>query len=275
MLRLPFRTRTWRGAAGEFNGSGTGSSMDFQDHRAYSPGDDPRHINWNAYARTGQYSMKLFREEIRPVVDLILDASPSMFFLPEKEKRTLELLQFLTESSLAAGATVSIIAIHGDTHTRIEPETLRGKPSLQTLISLSPAHPDAPPDLSRLQLRPLAIRAFISDLLYQAEPSAILRTLGHAQGTPIIFSPFLQTEAAPDWSGNYEFIDPELGTRHPHRIEAHTLRRYLDAYTRHFDLWKNAALRHQTPFARIPCEPDLITTLYQHALPTKALETIK
>ncbi|MFN9663179.1 MAG: DUF58 domain-containing protein, partial [Akkermansiaceae bacterium] len=26
--------------------------MDFQDHRSYSPGDDPRHINWQAYART-------------------------------------------------------------------------------------------------------------------------------------------------------------------------------------------------------------------------------
>jgi uncharacterized protein (DUF58 family) len=75
-------------AAGEFTGSGSGASMDLQDHRAYSPGDDPRHINWQAYARTGQYSMKLFREEIRPVVDLILDASSSMFFSPEKASRT-------------------------------------------------------------------------------------------------------------------------------------------------------------------------------------------
>ena len=49
-----------------FSGSGTGSSLDFQDHRAYSPGDDPRHINWQAYARTGSYTMKLFREEVRP-----------------------------------------------------------------------------------------------------------------------------------------------------------------------------------------------------------------
>ncbi|MEJ6642028.1 MAG: DUF58 domain-containing protein [Akkermansiaceae bacterium] len=39
-----------------------GSALYFQDHRAYSPGDDPRHINWQAYARTGQYTMKLYRE---------------------------------------------------------------------------------------------------------------------------------------------------------------------------------------------------------------------
>ncbi|MGB1261127.1 MAG: DUF58 domain-containing protein, partial [Akkermansiaceae bacterium] len=68
-LTLPLRSQVWRGMAGEFQGAGTGSSIDFQDHRAYMPGDDPRHINWQAYARTGNYSMKLYREEVRPVID--------------------------------------------------------------------------------------------------------------------------------------------------------------------------------------------------------------
>ncbi len=90
-LRLPLRTRTWQGQAGEFSGGGTGSSLDFQDQRAYAPGDDPRHINWQAYARTGSYTMKLFREEVRPVVDLILDASESMFFDEKKSARVAEL----------------------------------------------------------------------------------------------------------------------------------------------------------------------------------------
>ena len=58
-LRLPLGAQAWKGQAGEFRGAGVGSSIDFQDHRDYSPGDDPRHINWQAYARTGQYSMKL------------------------------------------------------------------------------------------------------------------------------------------------------------------------------------------------------------------------
>ena len=67
-----------------------------------------------------------------------------------------------------------------------------------------------------------------------------------------IFAPCLESEARPDWSGNYEFIDPEDETRHPHRIEPVTLRRYLEAYTNHFALWKNAARRHQAALARIP-----------------------
>jgi uncharacterized protein (DUF58 family) len=87
VLKLPFRQQRWRGHAGEFLGGGTGSSLDFQDHRLYLPGDDPRQINWQAYARTGTYSMKLYREEVRPLVDVIMDVSASMFAFPAKEQR--------------------------------------------------------------------------------------------------------------------------------------------------------------------------------------------
>ena len=268
MLRLPFRNKTWRGAAGEFAGSGTGASMDFQDHRAYSPGDDPRHINWNAYARTGQYSMKLFREEIRPVVDLIVDASPSMFFTSEKDTRTREIVRFLVDSSLSAGASVHIHAIGGtlaDPLIKTPIHHLGEIPGATTLES----------QLARLPLRPAALRVFVSDLLFQADPTPLLRHLTHRQGTPIVFSPFLETEANPAWSGNYDFIDAEANTRHPHRIEPATLRRYRESYTAHFALWKEAAIRHQCPLARIPCEQPLIPALYQHALPVKALEPSK
>ncbi|MDP4624468.1 MAG: DUF58 domain-containing protein [Akkermansiaceae bacterium] len=275
MLRLPFRTRVWRGAAGEFAGSGTGASMDFQDHRAYSPGDDPRHINWNAYARTGQYSMKLFREEIRPVVDLILDASPSMFFSPEKEKRTAELLVFLADSSLAAGASVRIYAMNGDAQLAIDPMTLKSGRWQNDIKALAPTTPGAPPEIHRLPLRSHALRVLLSDLLFPADPKPILQTLGQKQGTPILFSPFTEAESAPAWTGNYDFVDAELKTKHPHRIEPATLRRYHEAYASHFNLWKDTALRHQAPLARIPCEPDLIPALYQHALPVKAVETTK
>ena len=59
---LPLKDRNWRGSSGDYAGTGVGSSLDFQDHRSYMPGDDPRHINWQAYARTGNYSLKLYRE---------------------------------------------------------------------------------------------------------------------------------------------------------------------------------------------------------------------
>jgi uncharacterized protein (DUF58 family) len=273
-LRLPLRSRSWKGQAGEFAGSGTGSSLDFQDHRAYSPGDDPRHINWQAYARTGTYTMKLFREEVRPVVDLVLDASESMFFEDRKAARTAELFYFLTESCAAAGASLTIHAVRGDGSAQLDPATLRSHQWLETARSIPVTDPSSAPDLAKVPLRANAIRVFLSDLLFAGDPEPMLRHLGQRHGSIVIFSPWLASEAHPDWSGNYEFIDPERHSRHPHRIEPVTLSRYLEAYTNHFALWKNATRRHQAALARIPVEEELSTALYREAVPARALESV-
>jgi uncharacterized protein (DUF58 family) len=273
-LRLPLRSRSWKGQAGEFAGSGTGSSLDFQDHRAYSPGDDPRHINWQAYARTGTYTMKLFREEVRPVVDLVLDASESMFFEDRKAARTAELFYFLTESCAAAGASLTIHAVRGDGSAQLDPATLRSHQWLETARSIPVTDPSSAPDLAKVPLRANAIRVFLSDLLFAGDPEPMLRHLGQRHGSIVIFSPWLASEAHPDWSGNYEFIDPERHSRHPHRIEPVTLSRYLEAYANHFALWKNATRRHQAALARIPVEEELSTALYREAVPARALESV-
>ncbi len=274
-VRLPLRSRVWKGQAGEFTGGGTGSSMDFQDHRAYSPGDDPRHINWQAYARTGSYTMKLFREEVRPVVDLILDASESMFFDAAKVARTAELFYLIAESSLAAGASLALHAVRGDTTLPLDPATLRSHQWLEAARKLPATDAAKSPDLTRLPLRTNAIRVFLSDLLFAADPEPILRHLSQRHGSVIIFSPFLESEARPEWSGNYEFIDPERNSHHPHRIEPATLRRYQEAYVNHFALWKQHARRHQAAFARIPAEEDLASVLFREAVPAGALEPSK
>jgi uncharacterized protein (DUF58 family) len=271
-FRLPLRSKVWRGQTGEFAGGGTGSSMDFQDHRAYSPGDDPRHINWQAYARTGSYTMKLFREEVRPVVDLILDASESMFFDEKKAARTAELFYLIAESSQAAGASLAIHAVRGDASLTLDPTALRTHQWLENARALTATDSAKAPDLSRLQLRANAIRVFLSDLLFTADPEPILRHLTHRHGSVVIFSPFLEAEARPAWSGNYEFIDPERRTHHPHRIEPATLRRYEEAYIHHFALWKQQARRHQAALARISSEDDLHSALLREAVPARALE---
>lgn len=271
-LRLPLRSRVWRGQAGEFAGGGTGSSMDFQDHRAYSPGDDPRHINWQAYARTGSYTMKLFREEVRPVVDLILDASESMFYDEAKATRTAELFYLIAESSQAAGASLALHAVRGDATLALDPATLRSHQWLATARALPATDSANAPDLTRLPLRANAIRVFLSDLLFPADPEPLLRHLGQRHGSLVILAPFLASEARPAWSGNYEFIDPERHSHHPHRIEPATLRRYQEAYVNHFALWKQHARRYQAALARIPVEEDLATVLFREAVPAGALE---
>lgn len=272
-VRLPLRSRVWKGQAGEFAGAGTGSSLDFQDHRLYVPGDDPRHINWQAYARTGQYSMKLYREEVRPVVDLVLDVSDSMFFDPQKSTRVTDLFYLCTESAQRSGASLHIFLIKGDAVRPIPYEVVATHQWLNIAKELSATDPAMAPQLHRVPLRANAIRILISDLLFPGEPDPLLRTLHQRQGSGIVLAPFLEAEINPDWAGNYEFVDPERRSKHPHRIEPSTLRRYKEAYVQHFSLWKNASLRQQILMARVPCEPELQKALHAEAIVIGALET--
>ena len=57
-----------------------GASIEFKDYRSYVHGDDPRTIDWAAYARLDELVIKLFRQEEELDLWLLLDASGSMDF---------------------------------------------------------------------------------------------------------------------------------------------------------------------------------------------------
>ncbi|MDT8398127.1 MAG: DUF58 domain-containing protein [Pseudomonadales bacterium] len=57
-----------------------GFSQEFVEYRAYVEGDDPRHIDWNVFARTDRTYIKRFLGETNSHLMLLLDASASMGF---------------------------------------------------------------------------------------------------------------------------------------------------------------------------------------------------
>lgn len=57
-----------------------GRGMDYQESRAYQPGDDIRAMDWRVTARAGEPHTKLFREERERPVVLCLDLGPNMCF---------------------------------------------------------------------------------------------------------------------------------------------------------------------------------------------------
>ncbi|BDS06398.1 hypothetical protein NT6N_14380 [Oceaniferula spumae] len=270
-LTLPFRSQVWRGMAGEFQGAGTGSSIDFQDHRAYVPGDDPRHINWQAYARTGNYSMKLYREEVRPVIDIIMDASESMFFETDKAERSAELFYFAVLSAVQAGASTRLHVLRGDGYREIPMDAVNSHLWYETAKNIPSENPATSLALDKVPMRGNAIRVLISDLLFEGDPTHPLRLLTQQQGKAIMLVPFLQSEARPEWEGNYEFIDAEQTSHHPHRIEKSTLKLYYKAYAEHFAQWHSAARRFNAPLARVSADTDLLEALNEEAVTAGAL----
>ena len=55
-----------------------GFSQEFAEYRAYSPGDDLRHVDWNVFARTERMYLKRYRGETNCQVTVLLDTSRSM-----------------------------------------------------------------------------------------------------------------------------------------------------------------------------------------------------
>ncbi len=264
--------QVWRGQVGDFQGAGVGSSLDFQDHRSYLPGDDPRHINWQAFARTGHYSMKLYREEVRPLVDVVLDVSESMKITEDKWTRALELFYFAIHAALKADASLSTSVVKGGQHLHFQNDQIHGPAWLEEAGQLPATAAAATPELKRVPLRAQSMRILVSDLLFDGSPEPAVVALARDRGRGILMAPFAHQEEHPAWEGNYDFVEAEAGTHHHHRIERPLLKRYQDTYRRHFELWKTMAHKHGVLMARIPAEPTFQSALQYEAIPSKVVE---
>lgn len=57
-----------------------GFSVEFSEHRDYTPGDEIRHLDWRAFARSDRYYVKLYEQETNLRATLVVDTSNSMQF---------------------------------------------------------------------------------------------------------------------------------------------------------------------------------------------------
>lgn len=111
---------------GQHKSPAKGSSIEFVEHRQYSPGDEVRHIDWRAYGKTGRYFVKEFEDETNLRCYLLVDASGSMAF----SGRTLSKFDYARQ--LAAGLgylllhqrdAVGLITFDTQVRSRIEPSS--------------------------------------------------------------------------------------------------------------------------------------------------------
>lgn len=76
--RYALRTRARGAGAGDRPAREAGQSVEFLDYRPYQPGDEPRAVDWRAYARSGRLYTRLYRAERAAEIHLVLDTSASM-----------------------------------------------------------------------------------------------------------------------------------------------------------------------------------------------------
>ncbi len=61
-----------------------GFSVEFAEHREYTPGDDLRYLDWKVFGRTDKFYLKQFEEETNLICYLLLDTSESMAYKSDR-----------------------------------------------------------------------------------------------------------------------------------------------------------------------------------------------
>ena len=130
MARLEqLRVKTRREYAGMGKGSHLsprrGTSLEFNDYRPYSLGDDFRYIDWGLYGRTDKLYIKLFKEEEDLLTYIFIDASASMGY-PAADRKF--------ESAVAIGLALAYVALSSGDRVMIRLLAGHGESSPPTFV---------------------------------------------------------------------------------------------------------------------------------------------
>ena len=100
-LRLRSRRAVEGHVAGMHRSPLRGLSVEFAEHREYSPGDDLRYVDWKVFGKTDRYYLKQYDEETNFACTIAVDSSESMTYRSENAPATkLEYAQW-TAAALA------------------------------------------------------------------------------------------------------------------------------------------------------------------------------
>jgi uncharacterized protein (DUF58 family) len=196
-----------------------GFSVEFSEHRKYTPGDDLKDLDWGIYAKTDKYYLKKFEAETNVTGYLAMDLSASMAYTYRQE-----LTKF--EYAICLAAALAYLMIHQqdpvglvtfDTKLQacLPPRSKRAQLGnmLALLSNLKPAgHTDIAGCLHQLaaMIRSKSLIMLFSDLLTDPEP--VLESLHHLRhrGNDIILFHILdEAEVHFPFEGVVEFRDVE------------------------------------------------------------------
>jgi len=161
-----------------------GFSQEFAEYRAYTPGDDLRHVDWNLFARTERCYLKRYRGETNSQLTILLDASNSMEYTSGPPKK-MDYARFVAASLFYLAIhnqrdAAGLIVFDEKVRDILRPSTRPGQLG-RLFAALERAEPHARTDLAKplhhfqelLHRRGIAI--VISD--FYEDPRSIVRAI--------------------------------------------------------------------------------------------------
>jgi uncharacterized protein (DUF58 family) len=239
--------------AGQALGGRPGSSLEFRDYRGYEPGDDLRHVDWNAFARSDQLSVKLFREEVAPHLDVLIDGSKSMALAGSaKEHATLALAGFFAAAAANAGSSHSGWLLGADAMPLGDQQR---RPAQWEAIRFEYRQSPAPALASAAgRWRPRAARVLLSDLLWNSDPGHAARLLADRSSTAVVVQVLAAADVNPPLGSALRLLDIETDDVREVRIDDRVAARYRENLTRLQGHWHDACRGAGAVFVAIVAE---------------------
>jgi uncharacterized protein (DUF58 family) len=200
-----------------------GISLEFAEYRAYAPGDDLRHVDWNLFARTERCYLKRYRGETNSQLTVLLDASNSMKYTSHAVTK-MDYARYLAASLFYLSIhnqhdPGGLIVFDDEVRNYIRPSTRLGQ--LQRLLAgLEQAEPAARTDFAKPMthfqqfLRRRGIVLVISD--FYEEPETIVKAIEPLRfhGSEVVLFHVLDPkEIFPDLHGPALLVDLETEQR--------------------------------------------------------------
>ena len=259
---------------GERRSVSRGRSPEFADFRNYSPGDDYRLIDWNAYARLDRFVLRLFVAEEELPLSLFIDLSGSMDWgRPNKAEVAKRLAGAIAYVALASLDRVRLTVFAEGPTSGGAP--YRGRHAAAGLFARIQSFPaGGPTDYARLvapitRQRP-GMTVLITDGLGASPIEPAITALRLARQEGAVLQLLAPQEVALDWTGDARLKDAETGLEREFTATPATQAAYRTALGRRTDEIERAARRHGLRFARLtsdqPIEDMVQRTLRQVGL---------
>ncbi len=223
-----------------------GFSVEFSEHRKYTPGDDPHDIDWLVYAKTDKYYVKKFEAETNITGYLVMDLSQSMAYTYRQELTKFDygicLAAALCYLMIQQNDPVGLVTFADQINNYLPPKSKRQQIGnvLSMLAKLKPAgQTDAARSLGQLaaMLKHSSLVMVFSDLLAEPDPIiAALRRLRHDGHDVILFQILDEAEVDFPFNGLVELEEPETHARL--EVDADSFRRdylaELETFREHY-----------------------------------------
>ncbi len=218
-----------------------GVSVEFADYRNYTPGDDFRYIDWNAFARLDELLLKLYEEREDLHIYFLVDASQSMTYgeLPKLiyAKRVAAALAYIGLSNLDR---IGITVFNTTDMNRLPTE--RGKGKIFTVLNfLDQINGTGETDMEHAfrnfvhMTKRRGLVVVISDLFDPKGFTAGLNMLKFQKHDLFVIHIIDEKEAEPTLLGDYHLVDVETDQLRPVTINENHIKRYKALFNKYCD----------------------------------------